>query len=294
MGISVYLSAFSNAFTILATYFYWALIILLFSFVLRSAWFKGMVGEWFVNFIINFNFKEPSYFLFKNVLLQTQDGTTQLDHILVSRYGIFVIETKNMKGWIFGSEKQAKWTQQIYKHKSSFQNPLRQNFKHTAVLSSLLGISHSKVNSIVVFIGGASFKTKMPSNVIFSGNLKAYIKSFSQPIFSDDDLLEIKNNLANGKLASSFKNNRQHVKHVKELQKGKETTPSFQPPKSVQELPVIKPIQAIVPEPRAEALNCPKCGNTLKMRIAARGEFKGSKFYGCGSFPKCRYTRKVN
>ena len=122
MGVSVYLGAFSNAFTILTTYFYWALIILVFSFILRSAWFKGVVGEWFVNLIIKFNFKEPSYFLFKNVLLPTQDGTTQLDHILVSKYGVFVIETKNMKGWIFGSEKQAKWTQQIYKHKSSFQN----------------------------------------------------------------------------------------------------------------------------------------------------------------------------
>lgn len=39
------------------------------------------------------------------------DGLTQVDHVVVSPYGIFVIETKNYTGWIYGSEHQAKWTQ---------------------------------------------------------------------------------------------------------------------------------------------------------------------------------------
>lgn len=47
-------------------------------------------------------------------------GTTQIDHILISPYGVFVIETKNYKGWIFGSAHQKKWTQQIYKKDLNF------------------------------------------------------------------------------------------------------------------------------------------------------------------------------
>lgn len=51
-----------------------------------------------------------------------------------SRFGIFAIETKNMQGWIFGSKRQAEWTQKIYKRTFKFQNPLRQNYKHTKAL----------------------------------------------------------------------------------------------------------------------------------------------------------------
>lgn len=59
------------------------------------------------------------------------------------RYGIFVIETKNYKGWIYGSERDRQWTQVIYKRKERFQNPLRQNCRHTKVLSELTGIPHN-------------------------------------------------------------------------------------------------------------------------------------------------------
>jgi len=85
----------------------WYLIpILIFSIIIKSAWFKGVMGEWMVNLLIKIFLNKKQYHLIKNVTLPTTDGTTQIDHIIVSRYGIFVVETKNMKGWIFGSEKQ--------------------------------------------------------------------------------------------------------------------------------------------------------------------------------------------
>ena len=62
-----------------------------------------------------------------NVILPGRDGTTQIDHVVVSIYGLFVIETKNMDGWIFGSAEQRTWRQQFFKKKFKFQNPLRQN-----------------------------------------------------------------------------------------------------------------------------------------------------------------------
>lgn len=69
-----------------------------------------------------------TYVRFHDVMLPTPDGTTQIDHVFVSRFGVFVVETKNMAGWIFGSERGRRWTQVLPGgRKTSFQNPLRQN-----------------------------------------------------------------------------------------------------------------------------------------------------------------------
>jgi restriction system protein len=87
---------------------------------------KGVLREFQVNLIARLFLDKQVYTLFKNVTLPTEDGTTQIDHVIVSRYGLFVIETKNMKGWIFGSAQQKIWTQKIYRHTSKFQNPLYQ------------------------------------------------------------------------------------------------------------------------------------------------------------------------
>jgi restriction system protein len=131
MDLSIYLNMMISA--------AWYLIpIFIFAIVIKSAWFKGffkgMVGEWQVNLLIKFFLDKNQYHLIKNVTLPTfiddkEHGTTQIDHIIVSKYGIFVVETKNMKGWIFGSENQKQWTQQIFKYKLKYQNPLHQNYK---------------------------------------------------------------------------------------------------------------------------------------------------------------------
>ena len=78
---------------------------------LRSPWFKGHVREWIVHLSARLLLPSNRYASFRNVTLPTPDGTTQIDHIFVSQFGVFVVETKNMKGWIFGSERQAQWTQ---------------------------------------------------------------------------------------------------------------------------------------------------------------------------------------
>lgn len=76
----------------------------------KSAWFKGVVGEGLVNISAKCLLNKEEYHLVKDVTLPTDDGTTQIDHIIVSKYGIFVVETKNMKGWIFGKPHQRMWT----------------------------------------------------------------------------------------------------------------------------------------------------------------------------------------
>jgi len=90
---------------------YWYFIpIFIFITVLKSPWFKGVLGEFLVNFLLKKYLPKEKYTLIKNVTLPTDDGTTQIDHIVVSEFGLFVIETKNMKGWIFGNTNQKKWT----------------------------------------------------------------------------------------------------------------------------------------------------------------------------------------
>ena len=85
-------------------------------------------GEALVSKAVRANFKPPDYHLLNHVTLRVSDGTTQVDHILVSRYGVFVIETKDYKGWIFANPKQASWTQVLFNAKFRFQNPIFQNW----------------------------------------------------------------------------------------------------------------------------------------------------------------------
>ena len=142
-----------------------------------SAKFKGWFGERIVQKA--FQALDPAtYQVHHDLYLPRPDGkgSTQIDHVVVSGYGIFVIETKNYKGWIFGDEHQAKWTQQIYQKKSRFQNPLHQNALHVRALAKALGLNEDRFNSIVFFIGDCTFKTPMPENVMNRG-LSTYIRA---------------------------------------------------------------------------------------------------------------------
>ncbi|MBE6286353.1 MAG: NERD domain-containing protein [Bacteroidales bacterium] len=76
------------------------------------------------------------YITLNDLLLPTRYGTTQIDHVVVSPYGIFVIETKNYKGWIFGHENSEEWRQSLLGKKRfwgwsseqhKFRSPIRQN-----------------------------------------------------------------------------------------------------------------------------------------------------------------------
>lgn len=133
-----------------------------------------------------------TYHLIKNVTLPTDDGSTQIDHIIVSKFGVFVVETKNMKGWIFGNPKQRMWTQKLYKHSSKFQNPLHQNYKHVQTLVSVLGLNDDQVHSVIVFVGDSKFKTELPENVTNGLSYVKYIKSKKSPVLTSMQIIKIK------------------------------------------------------------------------------------------------------
>ncbi len=130
--------------------------------------FKGWVGEVQGTIAKKIFMDAAIYTDINNVTIPTANGTTQIDHVIVSRYGIFVVETKNMDGWIFGDEKNPQWTQSLFGKKFKFQNPLHQNYRHTKALSDFLGIDHDKIFSVVMFWGDCKLKTAMPPNVMAS------------------------------------------------------------------------------------------------------------------------------
>jgi len=191
--------------------------LLLLVIVARTAWFKGLFGEFLVNLSARLFLDKHQYHLIKNVTLPTEDGTTQIDHVIVSPYGLFVVETKNMKGWIFGTERQRQWTQKIYRRSYKFQNPLHQNHKHLKTLQQLLGLRDDQLHSVVVFVGDSTFKTAMPGNVTHGGGYLRYIKSFREPVLDTGQVEDIAQQIECGRLVPNFKTHRDHVRHVKKI-----------------------------------------------------------------------------
>jgi len=117
--------------------------------------FKGFLGETVINVAMWLKLEKDVYHRLNGITLpRANGGSTQIDHIIVSVYGIFVIETKNYKGWIYGSENKRQWTQ-VFQNgsKFKFQNPLRQNYLHIKTLADLLGLELSYFHSMIAFIG---------------------------------------------------------------------------------------------------------------------------------------------
>jgi hypothetical protein len=191
------------------------------SILLKSAWFKGVMGEFIVNFSIKRFLNKRRYHLVKDVTLPTEDGTTQIDHIIVSIYGVFVIETKNYTGWIFGSENQRTWTQKLFKKSHKFQNPLHQNYKHVKTLQALLNLKANQLHSVVVFVGDSTFKTAMPDNVTQARGCIRYIKSVKEVVLSPIEVKHILKMIEAGRFERSMKVNRAHTKHVKSIVRAK-------------------------------------------------------------------------
>lgn len=223
---------------------------------------KGWTGELKTRLINHLSLDER-YRVFNNIIVYTDRGSTQIDHIIVSEFGIFTIETKDKSGWIFGGSDQGEWTQIIYNKKFKFQNPLRQNYRHTKSLSEFLGIEHDKIYSLIIFWGNCEFKSPMPDNVfkgsIFDNRIKKYIHSKTTTLFSTEEVNRISSQLTT--LKRNAPSARQHNEELKNRYNSTTT--------------------------------CPKCGADLVKRISSRGEKAGKAFLGCSNYPRCHYIKDL-
>ncbi len=199
----------------------------------------------------------PHYHHFRNIILPTSRGSSEIDHLIVSPFGLFVIENKNYSGWIFGEESDRYWLAIYFKKRYQFQNPLHQNFGHVKALEELLGIDASKIHAAVVFRGRFDFKTPVPKNV-FLHSCASWVGGKTQVVLDDAEVARVLGVLES-RAKSGFFAAAEHVVSVK--RRYRSTT------------------------------ICPKCGGELVLRIAKKGPMPGSRFLGCSNYPTCKYVR---
>ena len=268
-------------------------------------------------------------FLF-NIYIPKENGeTTEIDVLMICKKGLFVFESKNYSGWIFGSEHQKNWYQTLptgrgRSHKEHFYNPIMQNRSHIKYLKAFLG-EQVPMRSIIVFSDRCTLKSvQIRSNdisVINRYNVSPVISGICNQIpndlLADNDITEIYNKLYPYTQVNEIAK-MQHVANIhnnlnpQPIQQVEETPApviSQTEPETVIEQPAavvtetittteektitenIEPTTADTTE--QQILKCPKCNGDLILRTATRGANAGQQFYGCSNYPKCKYIQSI-
>ena len=175
---------------------------------------KGEQGEAMLRQHTDPSLAGKGYHALHDLLIPLYESTTQIDHLYVSRYGIFVVETKNYAGWIYGDAEQKQWTQVLYQQKRRFYNPLKQNETHIKALAYLLKLPMETFHSIVVFVGEAEFKTALPDNVLQGADISGYVHRFRRSLLSQAQVDEIYATLSQKCYRATAAKKRRHVRDV--------------------------------------------------------------------------------
>lgn len=178
---------------------------------------KGQRGEQLVIEQYQQHFGDEYLLLNNCTFIDQANGSTQVDHILISPYGIFVIETKHYAGLIFGSKDSKVWTQCLPNSKQTFQNPIFQNKKHISVLGDLLKghIAPYALHSVIVFNGKSQFKYEMPAHVVSGGQWIHYVKTFRTQIMTLDEVAAIYAHLQKSALPQNQATEQLHIENLK-------------------------------------------------------------------------------
>ena len=185
--------------------------------VILGRWlrFRRNVGEALVAAEIAAKFHRP-HVLMNNITFQAGTVTTQIDHILVADTGIFVIETKHYRGWIFGDAAARKWTQVIYRYKSRFQNPLHQNSGHIKALQKMFTLAEDVYAGVVVFTGSAEFKTVRVPGVLKLVELMTYLAQERPVIFDERKMAYIVGRIEMQRLRRSIETDEYHLNSIQQ------------------------------------------------------------------------------
>lgn len=157
-----------------------------------------------------------SYFRAKN------GKTIQIDIIAVGRRGIFVIESKDYSGWIFGNGGQTYWTQTIYRNKSRFYNPIKQNASHINALKDIVG-SNAKFHSLIVFGDSATIKdvSYIPKDTYVLSSHRLYevlgdIGTQTEAIYSAEEVIKLCRKIHKSRIIPDEKLRSSHVEEIKD------------------------------------------------------------------------------
>lgn len=224
------------------------------SYVEEQKSISGRVGELHVSSIIGESAFGRRY-AFNDVLLKNGSRSAQIDHILVNRAGIFVIETKKISGQILGSVESDKWTQYKYDNiKGSFYNPIKQNETHIRFLKEIIGNQHP-VYSLIVFANDN--KPKITSKAVINlSELRSTIIEISlDNKLSSDDINNIATIIRNHTSHSDLERKR-HIEMAKQAK---------------------------------DALDAGRCPRCKKKLVVKKGRF--GEFWACSGYPTCNYTK---
>ena len=220
---------------------------------------KGAIGEKRVARILE-KLPEGKYSVINNLLLNNSGYTSQVDHVVVSVYGIFVIETKTYQGIISGGENSEQWTQNIYGNKYEFRNPILQNYGHVKSMKQVLSDYKSvPFISIVAFSSQANLRVSSNIPVVYWSQILDVIRGYENPVIKESDVRRI-TRLLMASNTDSKETRKDHVKNVRaNVKKRQETIASGK---------------------------CPRCGGDLVLRKGKYGPF-----YGCSNYPKCTFIQ---
>ena len=224
---------------------------------------KGKVGESRVAHILS-RLPKEEYRVINNILLRTPSGgTTQIDHLVISQYGIFVIETKFYKGWIYGGENSEFWTQNIYGNKYTLRNPILQNAGHVRALRQLLkDYGDIPFIPIVAFSRQATPGVSSGTPVIYWNQIRKVIGQFKEKRIAPDAVTGIYNKLIESNIPDSKESRREHIRNVR----------SYEDRCNI----------------AVASGKCPRCGGNLVLRHSKYGSF-----FGCSNYPRCKFTSKL-
>ena len=288
----------------------------------------GKYGEYLTYKNIKDYEESGGKFLFNLYLPKRESETTELDIVLISSAGVFVFESKNYSGWIFGNDRQKMWTQTLPSgrhgdsHKEHFYNPVWQNRQHVMTLREYLK-SDIPIYSVIVFADKCTFKDLSISDpsvrVILRADIKQTVGSLSlnsEGAISEEDIGRIYDQLYQLTQVSEAQK-QLHVQQIlarndqtsdiilPDLSESADTSDAAKNPvrERLSDEPVVLSGEASgAAEPQNDDADqadtgspaiCPLCGGRLTIRMATRGARRGKQFYGCSNYPKCRYIKNI-
>lgn len=229
--------------------------------------FKGDIWELAVAVVLK-DLDKEKYKILHDIKIENPEAltkTSQIDHIIVSTFGIFCIETKVYKGKIYGKETSRQWCQYLTNKKNYFMNPVYQNYGHIKAIETILKNDYRNMTyySIIAFSGEANLDKVETQNakVCKIRDLEDVINELSvSEICDKGDIDKIIKIIDSNKSKETDFNHARDIMRIKKLNKEK--------------------IKENI---------CPRCGSKLVQR-----EGKYGKFIGCSNFPKCRFVTKIS
>ena len=226
--------------------------------------------------------------ILRNIYLPKDDGTTsEVDVIYITQKGIFIFESKNYSGWIFGDEKSQNWTAMLpNRQKNQFYNPIMQNNTHLKWMRKYIG-DDIPLFSIIVFSERCELKKvnvlSDTVKVIKRDELYAVVTDIwesHEDVLSEQKIADVYEQLKIlTKVSKEVKE--RHIEHIEQTYK--------QPNPPVQ----TEQEKNTPPQEESAPLICPRCSSKLILRTAKKGSNAGKQFYGCSAYPKCRYIKNL-